>query len=216
MEATRSLHPQFAQDTVPVGDLVPSRAPLANDANFSWLILVPRLSALVEIIDPDSNDECQLMRDWHHSSRAQERDGLRQAQHRRARQPGCAIACACHCKPEKQRRRTDNGKLWETWRNLIWSRAIENLAVVVTTQNLFSHHEGGLAMVAAPEKVMFENEDSGIYVVDVSLDHLREMRAGFDAVGSSRQFGAKQGVLGPQWQRPELREAIYRSPQAVE
>jgi predicted amidohydrolase len=111
---------------------------------------------------------------------------------------------------------TDKGKLWETWRNLIWSRAIENLAVVVTTQNLFSHHERGLAMVAAPEKVLFENEDAGIYVVDVSLDRLREMRAGFDAVGSSRQFGAKQGVLGPQWQRPELREAIYRSPQAVE
>src|ERR1043166_1543142 len=41
---------------------------------------------------------------------------------------------------------TDKGKLWASWRNLIWSRAIENLAVVVTTQNLFSHSERGLAM----------------------------------------------------------------------
>ena len=111
---------------------------------------------------------------------------------------------------------TDKGKLWETWRNLIWSRAIENLAVVVTTQNLFSHHERGLAMVAAPEEVLFEKEDAGIYVVGVSLDRLRQMRASFDAVGSSRKFGAKQGVLGPQWQRPELRESIYQPPQAAE
>jgi predicted amidohydrolase len=112
---------------------------------------------------------------------------------------------------------TDKGKLWDTWRNLIWSRAIENLAVVVTTQNLFSHGERGLAMVAAPEEILFENEDAGMYVVDVSLDRLRQMRASFDAVGSAREFGAKQGVLGPQWQRPELRAAMYpRPPEAAE
>jgi diadenosine tetraphosphate (Ap4A) HIT family hydrolase len=70
METTRSLHPQFAQDTVPVGDLVLSRAPLANDANFPWLILVPRLPALVEIIDPESNDERQLMREIDGTPRA--------------------------------------------------------------------------------------------------------------------------------------------------
>ena len=51
---------------------------------------------------------------------------------------------------------TDKRKLWSTWRNLIWSRAIENLAVVVTTQNLFSHEERGLAMVATPEEILFE------------------------------------------------------------
>jgi predicted amidohydrolase len=111
---------------------------------------------------------------------------------------------------------TDKDKLWVTWRNLIWSRAIENLAVVVTTQKLFSHHERGLAMVATREEVLFEKEDAGIYVVGVSLDRLRQMRASFDAVGSSRKFGAKEGVLGPQWQRAELREPIYQPPQAAE
>ena len=43
----------------------------------------------------------------------------------------------------------DKGKLWATWRTLIWARAIENLAIVVTTQNLFHHGERGLAMVAS-------------------------------------------------------------------
>ena len=44
---------------------------------------------------------------------------------------------------------TDKRRLWATWRTLIWARAIENLAVVVTTQNLFSsrraraRHGGG-------------------------------------------------------------------------
>ena len=98
---------------------------------------------------------------------------------------------------------TDKGKLWASWRNLIWSRAIENLAVVVTTQNLFSHAERGLAMVAAPEEIMFESTAAGLFVVDVSLERAREMRASSDRVTSSANFGAKQGVLGPQWQRPE-------------
>ena len=112
---------------------------------------------------------------------------------------------------------TDKGKLWASWRNLIWSRAIENLAVVVTTQNLFSHAERGLAMVAAPEEIMFESTAAGFFMVDVSLERARQMRASTDAVGSSAQYAAKQGVLGPQWQRPELREAMYpRPPQAAE
>ncbi len=112
---------------------------------------------------------------------------------------------------------TDKGKLWASWRNLIWSRAIENLAIVVTTQNLFSPAERGLAMVAAPEEILFESTVSGLFFVDVSLDRTREMRASTDTVTSSQSYAAKQGVLGPQWQRPELRELMYpRSPYAAE
>jgi predicted amidohydrolase len=106
----------------------------------------------------------------------------------------------------------DKKQLWATWRTLIWARAIENLAIVVTTQNLFSHAERGLAMVAAPEEILFESTVAGLAVVDVSLDRLRGMRASRDEVGSSNDFGAKQGVLGPQWQRPELYDAIYPRP----
>jgi hypothetical protein len=31
-------------------------------------------------------------------------------------------------------------------------------------------------------------------------------------VTSSQSYAAKQGVLGPQWQRPELRELMYPRP----
>ncbi|HZL39730.1 MAG TPA: HIT domain-containing protein [Pseudolabrys sp.] len=58
-----SLHPQLAADTVPVGDLALSRALLTNDANFPWLILVPRQPGLVELIDLDENAQVQLLRE---------------------------------------------------------------------------------------------------------------------------------------------------------
>ena len=56
-----SLHPQLAKDTVPVGDLALSRVLLATDANYPWLILVPQLPALVELIDLEENAQVQLL-----------------------------------------------------------------------------------------------------------------------------------------------------------
>jgi predicted amidohydrolase len=106
----------------------------------------------------------------------------------------------------------DKNRLWATWRALIWARAIENLAIVVTTQNMFHHGERGLAMVAGPEEILFESTAVGMSIVDVSLDRARQMRASRDEVGSSTDFAAKQGVLGPQWQRPELYDLIYPRP----
>src|ERR1700747_1206807 len=83
---------------------------------------------------------------------------------------------------------TDKRRLWATWRNLIWARAIENLAIVVTTQNLFSHSERGLAMVATPEEILFESTAAGLFVVDVSLDRAREMRTTTDSVTSALAY----------------------------
>lgn len=107
---------------------------------------------------------------------------------------------------------TDKKRLWATWRTLIWARAIENLAVVVTTQNLFHHGERGLAMVAAPEEIVFESTAAGMTIVDVSLDRVRYLRSTRDEVGSSENCAAKQGLLGLQWQRPELYEVFYPWP----
>ena len=56
-----SLHPQLAQDTVPVGDLGLARVLLANDANYTWLILVPRRPGLIELIDLEENAQVQLL-----------------------------------------------------------------------------------------------------------------------------------------------------------
>jgi len=60
MDTAWSLHPQLAQDTIPVGDLALTRVLLARDANYPWLILVPRRPGLVEIIDLPANEQAQL------------------------------------------------------------------------------------------------------------------------------------------------------------
>ncbi|HEY1935201.1 MAG TPA: carbon-nitrogen hydrolase family protein [Acetobacteraceae bacterium] len=101
-------------------------------------------------------------------------------------------------------------RLWGTWRNLLWARAIENLAVVVSTQNMVSPRDRGLALVAEPEEIIYESTAVGIGFVDVSLDRVRELRAGRDGVSSSEGFGAKQGLLSEQWRRPEVARRIYR------
>jgi diadenosine tetraphosphate (Ap4A) HIT family hydrolase len=60
-ELNWSLHSQLAADTAPVCDLALSRLLLMNDANFPWLILVPRRAGVSEIID--LGDEQPLLMD---------------------------------------------------------------------------------------------------------------------------------------------------------
>jgi diadenosine tetraphosphate (Ap4A) HIT family hydrolase len=50
-ETEWSLHPRLAKDTVMACDLALSRVLAMNDAEFPWLILVPRRAGLSEIID---------------------------------------------------------------------------------------------------------------------------------------------------------------------
>jgi diadenosine tetraphosphate (Ap4A) HIT family hydrolase len=55
------LHPQLEQDTETIGDLALSRLLISNDANYPWLLLVPRRPGASEIIDLDPADQRQLM-----------------------------------------------------------------------------------------------------------------------------------------------------------
>jgi diadenosine tetraphosphate (Ap4A) HIT family hydrolase len=56
-----SLHPRLEKDTVPVGDLVLSRVLVMNDANFPWLVLVPRRDGASEVIDLAEQERMTLM-----------------------------------------------------------------------------------------------------------------------------------------------------------
>ena len=56
-----SLHPQLEKDTIAVGDLPLSRVLVIKDANYPWLLLVPRRAGAVEIIDLDEVAQAQLM-----------------------------------------------------------------------------------------------------------------------------------------------------------
>ena len=56
-----SLHARLADDTAPVVDLPLSRLLALNDANYPWVVLVPRQSGVCEIIDLDAAHRTQLM-----------------------------------------------------------------------------------------------------------------------------------------------------------
>src|SRR3546814_11526674 len=58
-----TLHPQLAADTFPVGDWPLSRVLLMNDAQFPWLILVPRREALREIYELSLSAQQLLLRE---------------------------------------------------------------------------------------------------------------------------------------------------------
>ena len=56
-----TLHPQLAADTQQVGDLPLSRVLIIQDANYPWIILVPRHADVREVLDLGPEDQSRLM-----------------------------------------------------------------------------------------------------------------------------------------------------------
>jgi predicted amidohydrolase len=93
-------------------------------------------------------------------------------------------------------------ELQETWRNLIWSRAIESLAYTVTCQNILGA-EHGLAMICSPEEIVVESIKPGIFIADCDLERIRWLREEKDLYGPPMPWRTKPGVLRD-WRRPGL------------
>ena len=101
------------------------------------------------------------------------------------------------------------GNLWETWHTLLRARAIENLALVVSTRNIFDPAtERGLAIIAGPERTHYESINVGMSVVEVSLDRVRELRAGWDGNDKTAFCGTKQGLLSAMAAARTLRQHL--------
>ena len=64
------LHPQLADDTVPVIELALSEVRMMDDANHPWLVLVPRVAGVTELIDLDAAQRTQLTEEIDTASRA--------------------------------------------------------------------------------------------------------------------------------------------------
>jgi len=65
-----TLDPVLERDTRAIGDLPLCRVLLSRDANYPWLLLVPRRKGAVEIIDLDNGEQAQLMSEIADASRA--------------------------------------------------------------------------------------------------------------------------------------------------
>ncbi|MGO3126764.1 MAG: HIT domain-containing protein [Luteimonas sp.] len=55
-----ALHPQLADDTHPLATLALCELRLMDDANYPWLVLVPRIADAREMIDLDADQRRQL------------------------------------------------------------------------------------------------------------------------------------------------------------
>jgi predicted amidohydrolase len=93
-------------------------------------------------------------------------------------------------------------ELHETWRNLIWSRAIENLAYTITCANILGA-EKGLAMICSPEEILLESTKPGIFIAECDLERIRWLREEQDQYGPPMPFNTKPGVLRD-WRRSGL------------
>jgi len=60
-ESGWALDPQIERDTVPVGDLPLCRVLLMRDANYPWLLLVPRRCGASELTDLDPAEQALLI-----------------------------------------------------------------------------------------------------------------------------------------------------------
>ena len=55
-----TLHPQLEADSAPVGDLPLCRVLAMRDANYPWLVLVPRRTGIRDVIDLADADQARL------------------------------------------------------------------------------------------------------------------------------------------------------------
>lgn len=65
-----TLHPQLEKDTVSIGDLPLSRVLVIKDANYPWLLLVPRRPDVTELIDLNEIEQAQLTTEINRVARA--------------------------------------------------------------------------------------------------------------------------------------------------
>lgn len=65
-----ALNRQLEKDTINIGDLPLSRVLVIKDANYPWLLLVPRRADAVEITDLDEVAQAQLMTEINRVGRA--------------------------------------------------------------------------------------------------------------------------------------------------
>lgn len=72
-EGEFSLHPQLAADCLDLGDWPLCRLLRMNDRTYPWLILVPRIAGVREIIDLAEADQMRLMQEIAQASKVLKR-----------------------------------------------------------------------------------------------------------------------------------------------
>lgn len=95
------------------------------------------------------------------------------------------------------------GTLFDTWRTLMWARAIENLMYTATCQNLKRESDQGMAMICSPERIVVESTHAGVYIGTVDLERIRWLREEQDRWVQPFPWYTKPGIFRD-WRRTEL------------
>ncbi len=67
------LASKLAEDSVFICDLPLSQVRLSNNAAFPWIILIPKLNDLIEMIDLSMDDQSQLLKEINQASHVMQR-----------------------------------------------------------------------------------------------------------------------------------------------
>jgi predicted amidohydrolase len=104
---------------------------------------------------------------------------------------------------------SNSSSLVDTWRTLVWARAIENLAYTAVCSNVVKEGQGGFSMLCSPEEIVLESGAEGVQVATVDLARVRWLRREQDRlVPEPKPWRTKPGSLRD-WRRPDLFDA-YR------
>jgi len=95
----------------------------------------------------------------------------------------------------------------ETWRHLIWARAIENLAYVVSCSNIFGM-ERGITIIAGPEEVLAERDNEGVVTATLDIDRIHWLRKTPESFDIPKPFKCVPGTL-MDWE-PDLYHALIQ------
>ena len=97
-------------------------------------------------------------------------------------------------------------QLHDTWRTLLWARAIENLMITATSRNILPGG-GGHAIICGPEEILAESRRPGVLTATVDLDRIQWLRDTMDHRVENWPWRTKPGIF-KQWRRPELYRGI--------
>lgn len=57
------MTPRLEGDSLPITDLALCAVRLMKDANYPWVLMIPRKNDMIEIVDLEEDDQLQLMRE---------------------------------------------------------------------------------------------------------------------------------------------------------
>lgn len=105
--------------------------------------------------------------------------------------------------------------LFDTWRTLVWARAIENLAYTAVCSNAGPPHHQGLAMICSPEEIVVESYDEGVHIATADVERVRWLRTEHDRLSDSSAplttpWRTKPGTL-----RDWRRQAVFDANQVI-